>query len=632
MKELIRLFKAVEVGNSKKRKVSNKNLLEKSIKYGFIFAPEVVAEYSNNYLNNITRIVINEFGLTSEQMNNAFHKSWGKVRNATDTQLALEQLVHYITTYGFEQLGIYRDSTVYIPNENLNIPELDNGIRLTVIKGYTKEEIKDKVLKMLQSGIALTDQTVQDTFNIIKEYNLTSDELGSIKNKEVKIRLYDYLNKVPENPIEFLRYVIYKLTDKTLIIKDKKTIEAIKSIENDVGLVNLFNTYNSDYNISKLATIFYRFKPLFLSMRVNKQMKVYINLIRRLAKQYHKPMPEDYLNSVTGKIKNGKTINLVKLKKELDKVNTFRKIRLLYALKYRTIVSESILYKIRNGKSFATDFNFKAQEEARRILTVVLKSITDDISKNVKDKKVYIPDNMNYVLPSTEKQFIGSIPYGSYVLVKKDLVFGIHWENLDNGRIDLDLSMISATTKYGWDSLYRNKTRSILFSGDVTDAPKPKGASELYYVQKGHEDILLLMVNYYNDYDNYGEVPFKVFVAEEKVGKLENNYVVNPNNVICVVKTKMKEKQKILGLIVTKQDEQRFYYIESYLGNTITSTRNKYIEHSKNYLKAYYENTIDFKSILRKAGCKFTKDKSKCDIDLSPEVLEKDTILKLIMN
>ena len=40
---------------------------------------------------------------------------------------------------------------------------------------------------------------------------------------------------------------------------------------------------------------------------------------------------------------------------------------------------------------------------------------------------------------------------------------------------------------------------------------------------------------------------------------------------------------------------------------------------------------IELKDILEKAGAKFVKDKEKCDIDLSPETLEKDTILNLLV-
>ena len=36
------------------------------------------------------------------------------------------------------------------------------------------------------------------------------------------------------------------------------------------------------------------------------------------------------------------------------------------------------------------------------------------------------------------------------------------------------------------------------------------------------------------------------------------------------------------------------------------------------------------RDLLKKAGAKIVKDAKKCDIDLSPETIEKDTIIDLI--
>ena len=102
MKTIIRLFKAVEIKQKKKKKV-NKSLLEKTIKNGFIFSPEVIANYSENELINLIKIVKDEIGLSSEQMNSSFHKSWKKIKEADIEQLVVEQLAHYLTTYGKEQ-------------------------------------------------------------------------------------------------------------------------------------------------------------------------------------------------------------------------------------------------------------------------------------------------------------------------------------------------------------------------------------------------------------------------------------------------------------------------------------------------------------------------------------------------
>lgn len=657
MKSTIRLFKAVHI-KSKRTKKASETLLKKTIGKGFVFSPQVVYNYSEKELIKIIQLIEEEVGLTSEKMNSSFHKSWKKIKEADLEQLVVEQLAHYLTTYGKENpeeyieekeeqwgvdnlggkiigLGDFKSDEVggdyvYIPKEALNIPEIDiDNIKLFIIKGYTKKELKEKLLSLLQSGIALGKDTINDVVDVATYVEIGEREIEIIRNKEVKTALYDYLGLFPENPIEFLRYIIYKATGKTLLIKNMATTEEIKAKKN-LDILTLFLKYKRKYGLERLAEIFYRFKPIFLAFKTNTKLNSIINKIRKLAKKYHKPMKEDYLNEITAKIKKGIAIDENKLNSELDRVNTFRKVRLAYALKYRTKDDvESILYRIRNGKGYATDFQFNKKTTAKKVLDIVMDSIIEDIKPNVKGKKIYLPEYVHYALPATEKQFTGDFPSGSYVSIPKDMIAGIYWKNVGGHRIDLDLSIINAGEKIGWDANYRTDDRNILFSGDMTDARKSKGASELFYVRKQALNSHILLVNYYN-YEEDIEVPFKIFVAKERVINLKQNYMVNPNNVICVAKTKINQKQKILGLLVTATNGCRFYFTETYLGRSITSSGSEFVDHSRKYLFDFYRNTINLNDILVKAGGKLITNKDKCDIDLSPEVLEKDKIIKLL--
>lgn len=624
MKATINLFKAVPI-TVKKTKQANEELLEQTIKKGFIFSPEVVYNYSN--LDEVIKMI--EVGITPEKLNNSFHKSWRKIKEASIEQLVIEQIIHYFTTYGLEALGIYDKDSVYIPNEKLEIPEIKEDIKLVIIKGYTKEELKEKLLKLLDSGIALKEDTINDVVEVALFVGLNEKEIENIKNKEVGVIMYDYLGLVPSNPTEFLRFIIYKATEKTLLIKSPELIEEIKEKKN-INIIKLFNDYEKENDLNKLAEVFYRMKPIFLAFRTNPELKRIINKIRRLAIKHHKPMPEDYLNEITAKIKNCEEIKEDKLKEELSKVNLFRKIRLAYALTFRTTDANSIMYKIRNGKSFSTNFNFVYGHIAKIVLGFVLDSIIEDVSKNVKGKKIYIPDYMHYSLPTTEKGFTSNFPSGTFISIPKDMIAGIQWENVKNNRIDLDLSLISPDTgKIGWDADYRTEEKDILFSGDITDAPKPKGASEFFYIQKQVENAFIVMLNYYN-FDDGIEVPFKIIVAKEQTDSLKKNYMIDPNNVLSVAESKIDKRQKILGLIMTDANECRFYFAETSIGNSITSSNSKIAEQSRKYLLNFYKNTISLNDILLKAGAVIIDTKKNVDIDLSPENLGKDSLLNLI--
>jgi len=357
----LRLFKALPIRDKRKEKVSE-TLLKKTIQKGFIFSPDVVANYSTKELVELTEIIEQEIGLTPEQMNNSFHKSWKKIKEADIEQLFLEQVIHYITTYGFELFGVYSPDSVYIPREELDIPDIDN-ISLVVIKGYTKSEIKEKLISLLASGIALKQNTINDVVDIALWLELDVEEIENIENKEVRIALYSYLNIVPQNPIEFLRYIVYQSTEQTLLIKSAELIKEIKGNKN-LKIIKLFKDYDREYGLKKLAEIFLRFKPLFLAFKTNPQLNKIINKLRKLSVKYHKPMKPDYLNDITSLIKHGNEIDIDILRQELDRVNIFRKIRLAYALKFRTKEHDSILFPME--KAMLQIFLFLSEKRPKK--------------------------------------------------------------------------------------------------------------------------------------------------------------------------------------------------------------------------------------------------------------------------
>lgn len=59
--------------------------------------------------------------LKGNDLNRTFHKSWKKIKETGRTDLLLEQIRHYISTYGSEF-----QNEIYIPAEILNVPESTN--------------------------------------------------------------------------------------------------------------------------------------------------------------------------------------------------------------------------------------------------------------------------------------------------------------------------------------------------------------------------------------------------------------------------------------------------------------------------------------------------------------------------
>ena len=130
-------------------------------------------------------------------LNKTFHKSWFKVKTSHGQALWMEQIRHYISTYGSN----FQDE-IYIPEEVLNVP--DQKFIFKVIRGISKEELTQKCLDLLQSGIALKEETINDLLSILVDelqYSFTGNE--NIKNKEAVVKIADIYGVLPNTTLEF---------------------------------------------------------------------------------------------------------------------------------------------------------------------------------------------------------------------------------------------------------------------------------------------------------------------------------------------------------------------------------------------------------------------------------------------
>lgn len=591
--------------------------LDRCIRHGYVLDPAI--NPTSAMLDDIEAVI----GISGEKANAAFHKSWKVIQESSIESLVIQQIIHYMTTYGFEALGIYREDAVYIPNEVLEIPEPIDSLPLIVVKAINQDELLAGIQR-LGSGIALAEQTLNDIMSVVEQGDFDSSFSHDIKNRELKTRLHDHYGIVPSEPTAFLRHLVSKLTDESLLIKNAAMIEKIKSA-NGKFLDVLLKDAPSD-----LASIFLRYKPLFLAMKSISHNKRFFNVLRKQARTAHQPLPTDYLNDVTAQIKRG-ALDQDYLKKRIGKAPIFRKIRLAYALQHRLHADDATVFRIRNGRGWATSFQWSTNLLAptQAALDTVLASIADAIRPNVEGRTIYIPQHIHYALPATEKQFTGHLPSGTSVSVPNDMIVGIHWKNT-NHRVDLDLSVVRKSGKIGWDAQYRSDSCDVLFSGDVTDAPGPKGASELFYLKQAQDEPAILMANYFN-HQKDSPVPTKLLVTHESPKNFENNYMVDVNNIVASANLNVTRKQNVLGLIANVENEMRFYFANISIGNSISSGENEVAKQTRKYLVSQMVQSLDFRNVLRDAGATIVAEKPEGDhVDLSPESLNKSTIIDLI--
>lgn len=575
---VLRLFKAF-VGNS------SSNVNEEAVTYGLLI-PDTAD-------SDVVDAAIEIYGKDGVLINQTFHKDFNIVAELNKETLLIQQIMHYFTTYGFEILDIFDNNTVYIPAEKLDIPEITDDIKMTFIKAISENELSEKLNALLMSGVALSEQSVKDILDLADF--IDKNNIDNIKNREVKTALYDIYNIVPKDPDEFLRYLIYKLINSTLKIKNEDTFYCLKRSDRDLAL-SLINKYLSHKNgLDKLSSVFLRNKMLFLALKGdNKELNHIINRLRKHADKNHKPLPVNCLDSLTYKDYDKEAIV-----KALDNATIFREIRILNALRLYNADPAFLGYKIRNGKMFLTEYN---QEKN---LSKTIDIITEHLANRIRDKfngKVFcIDDNVDLALPISEKQFCGEYPEGTAIIIPKynNLVFGVHWFNLDDQRIDLDLHLRNSIgDEYGWDSSYRNNNRTVLFSGDMTDAPKPDGASEMYFINKKNTDIYNISLN---DFNYNGKVEYTFVAASADDIESIKNYTVDPNKIILQYKDAIESKNNNIGILVPYQHRFKLILSKSGLGNFQT-VKADLADKALEFQLDSFQTAMTLNELIRKCG------------------------------
>ena len=338
-----------------------------------------------------------------------------------------------------------------------------------------------------------------------------------VKNIEAKMMLFSLLGILPNNPEEFVRLMIYKLTDSTLVIKNRQLIDSIKHQQDNQQIIGVCDDIEQ-FGLERLSSVFFRYKPIFLALRsLSSDARKITNKLRKLANKHHKPFVSGYWESILSK----NTLEVNEFIKKSKDLSNFKLVRLIKAIDERLIDAKFKFFLIRNGKSFIKDTtdNVKNDKTLLWMKSMLESTLIQNISEKVNGKTIKLPDNIRLSIPTSEKTYVGNIPFGSYIIPSKsNSVFGINWFGED-GAQDLDLSYMSLTgQKYGWNDRYSSDTNDIVYSGDMTSA-RPE-ACEYMFCKEGLEDGII-SVNVYNGKDNS---KYRFFI-----GQTNNDFTVSSN-------------------------------------------------------------------------------------------------------
>ena len=630
IKSLIALFKVVPK-SATLNAVWDKNVSAlECARNGFVLASNDVGVFIKTP-EQLFNIINSCYGLKTKENNQTFHKSFNTVVTMSDERYCAEQLMHYFSTYTLESIGIDRSGIpAYVPTEQLDMPEgMIPTEKIVVIEAVGDGKCVELIDNFLLSVRAPSDTQVELITPILKYASLPTDNIRSF---EIQIIKHSQDKTVPSNPVSFLRYLVYKTTGGySLLIKNKELVSIIHTRAYICGDKTRKILEQADFK--KLAEIFYRFKPIFLAFKAHAGCAPIINKIRRLAEKYHKPLSQISIQNVIELARRGSEKEVEAL---IEKADSRTLIKLFNAVKTKISATNETpeVFIIRNGKIFVKEDEAETNLDALiKLGAMILAEIRNKMGDKLKNKVFYIPEYITYAAPFSEKQMVDNIPYGSYLNVAPTEAFtaGIHWLNT-NGRTDLDLHMRGVSESFGWNAAYMDRDSSIVFTGDMTDAPAPNGAAEAYFIKPKANGIYIMAVYKYSGVNN---VPFEFFMTTGDTSIQHRNYTYDPKRAAFspIPMAFRNTNQMTVGMFINR----RFYFFGGTFNNSIVPTKNM-----EAYIKGFSHiltHRMTLNDFIVMCGGKVITDKEgmgdaesdhiEC-IDLSPEALKANTLFDVV--
>ena len=553
----------------------------------------------------IAQTAISFYGYNNETFNRTLIESFATVANMSRDEFYLTQILHYLTTYGTNF------TTPFVVGARTFTPEETKALKITIIRAESASRSLERINELFTTTVAPKAQNVHYYRALAPLATIAPEE---VKSRELMIMMCAERSIRPSDPETLFRYLVYCATKETLIIKNKSLIGMIKrAAHNNIELINSL----TEDEMKALASIFYRYKPLFLAFKTPETASV-INKIRRLAVKYHKPQSANTIkNFVNLSSKEQATIIARATNREL--------IKLYNAL---AVPSDIRLFQIRNGKIWVREEEKEGKVSDKICAASAIGIELHKRLKNYRGMTVYIPRGISYAVPYSEKQFSGAIPWGTAIgATDKENAFtiGVHWVNdPDESGCDLDLHAHTPTRHFGWNSDYISGDGEIIYSGDMTNAPAPKGAAESFYINNVNEPVILTL----NAFNAKSNKQFQFFMTEGEDDKMRERATFDASKLISApLPLAFADKNSLsLGIF----DNKTFYVYGGNVAEGAVPSRDypKFIEALLNRMSSTYR--FEALASALKINIVHEAPKDTPFLDLSPEALTVNTLLDFV--
>jgi hypothetical protein len=299
----------------------------------------------------------------------------------------------------------------------------------------------------------------------------------------------------------------------------------------------------------------------------------------------------------------------------LKNANFFQLARCIQFLRQNS-VSTAKVYQIRNGKVFTkagSPLNgFSTYEKISFLMGIIKEKYP------LSGKKIYIPDDVFYALPTSEKLFVGNVPFGSKFLAD-DISIGVFWRNSGGAR-DIDVSALSVYGKTGWNSYYNGG--ETLYSGDMTNADPC--AVEYIRTKSEFQSDHMITANIYSGASE--GTTFNIVVGSGSDVSRES--MMDPNNVWLSEQTSSAKKETIVGLLTKDGKKNAAIIVNLAFSRAAVSGDSEKSTLLRDGLIQRWKNCFYLNELLEYCGANLVS-KEEADIDLSPDKLTRNSITGL---
>ena len=489
-----------------------------------------------------------------------------QVLNMSEEEFRTDQLLHYLTTYGFEEVTGEDVKKGWLP-ETKEIDERVEDVQLGELKTLEylfKEEVDEKVIKDLMGRQErLLPKELELAKTVMLRTNLTIEEIPFKENigaifgdtllsgdLQAVYKAFDSLRDVVKHPgdvLDVLEYVVVKNKYKHLKTSVKR------------GFVELIESFPISSIEENLASN--RWSRRFLG-KGGKARSINRNIALIDYLSYNRFSSNPSARSVVVDLKSGNLLSwnqkLEKAyqEKDYDKVLTlleqrpgvlFRQVNRMVNVGVEPKKIECSLNKhagkLKTQSIVSALNNYTGSDDVKKIFTNALihNLAKKDLSGLFKDKKVYIDekdvDLMKSRIEITDKfEEGGYIGNGIAIRIPENtefLRFFTYWN--DSKRIDIDLHGVSINKKgekshIGWYS--RFKGESLVHSGDITHSDAAEYIDlDLKKAEAERIQRVQFNINSYTGVPfNKIETVFTGLMALSEIGQKADLF--NPKNVI----------------------------------------------------------------------------------------------------